>query len=105
MTIRISIDCMGGDHGPKVTVPAALAFVNSVPDAEMALVGRESLVRAELEKLGASNHPRLLVVHAEEVVEMDDLVEVALRRKKRFFDASCRHHGERRRSTSLRIGG
>jgi glycerol-3-phosphate acyltransferase PlsX len=87
MTIRISIDCMGGDHGPKVTVPAALAFVNSVPDAEMALVGRESLVRAELEKLGASNHPRLLVVHAEEVVEMDDSVEVALRRKK---DSSMR---------------
>jgi glycerol-3-phosphate acyltransferase PlsX len=78
---------MGGDHGPKVTVPAALAFVNSVPDAEMALVGRESLVRAELEKLGASNHPRLLVVHAEEVVEMDDSVEVALRRKK---DSSMR---------------
>jgi glycerol-3-phosphate acyltransferase PlsX len=87
MTIRISIDCMGGDHGPKVTVPAALAFVNSVPDAEMALVGRESLVRAELEKLGASNHPRLLVVHAEEVVEMDDSLEVALRRKK---DSSMR---------------
>lgn len=78
---------MGGDHGPKVTVPAALAFVNSVPDAEMALVGRESLVRAELEKLGASNHPRLLVVHAEEVVEMDDSLEVALRRKK---DSSMR---------------
>jgi glycerol-3-phosphate acyltransferase PlsX len=37
---------MGGDHGPKVTVPAALAFANSVLDAEMFLVGRESLVRA-----------------------------------------------------------
>lgn len=87
MTIRISIDCMGGDHGPKVTVPAALAFANSVPDAEMILVGREPLVRAELEKLGASNHPRLSVVHAEEVVEMDDSLEVALRRKK---DSSMR---------------
>jgi glycerol-3-phosphate acyltransferase PlsX len=87
MTIKISIDCMGGDHGPKVTVPAALAFANSVPDVEMVLVGRESLVRAELEKLGAANHPRLSVVHAEEVVEMDDSLEVALRRKK---DSSMR---------------
>jgi glycerol-3-phosphate acyltransferase PlsX len=78
---------MGGDHGPKVTVPAALAFANSVLDAEMCLVGRESLVRAELEKLGAANHPRLSVVHAEEVVEMDDSLEVALRRKK---DSSMR---------------
>ena len=41
---------MGGDHGPKVTVPAALAFANSVPDVEMVLVGRETLVRAELDK-------------------------------------------------------
>lgn len=87
MTIRISIDCMGGDHGPRVTVPAALAFANSAPDAEMVLVGRASLVRAELDKLGAANHPRLSVVHAEEVVEMDDSLEVALRRKK---DSSMR---------------
>jgi glycerol-3-phosphate acyltransferase PlsX len=87
MTIKISIDCMGGDHGPKVTVPAALAFANSVPDVEMVLVGREILVRAELEKLGAAKHPRLSVVHAEEVVEMDDSLEVALRRKK---DSSMR---------------
>ena len=78
---------MGGDHGPKVTVAAALAFANRVPDAEMILVGREPLVRAELGKLGAANHPRLSVVHAEEVVEMDDSLEVALRRKK---DSSMR---------------
>ena len=27
MTITVAIDCMGGDHGPSVTVPAALGFV------------------------------------------------------------------------------
>jgi hypothetical protein len=26
MTITVAIDCMGGDHGPLVTVPAALEF-------------------------------------------------------------------------------
>ncbi len=87
MTIRISIDCMGGDHGPKVTVPAALAFANQVSDVEIVLVGRESAVHAELVKLGATHHPRLSVVNAEEVVEMDDSLEVALRRKK---DSSMR---------------
>ena len=87
MTIRISIDCMGGDHGPKVTVPAALAFANQVSDVEIVLVGRESVVHAELVKLGATHHPRLSVVNAEEVVEMDDSLEVALRRKK---DSSMR---------------
>jgi glycerol-3-phosphate acyltransferase PlsX len=87
MTIRISIDCMGGDHGPKVTVPAALAFANQVQDAEILLVGRESILRAELERLGAAKHPKLSVINAEEVVEMDDPLEVALRRKK---DSSMR---------------
>jgi hypothetical protein len=27
MTIKISIDCMGGDHGPSVTIPAAVSFL------------------------------------------------------------------------------
>ncbi len=87
MTVRISIDCMGGDHGPSVTVPASVAFVQHEPDAELLLVGREDVVRAELKRLGADNHPRLSVVNATEVVEMDDPLEVALRRKK---DSSMR---------------
>ena len=41
MTVKIAIDCMGGDHGPKVTVAAALAFVAEFPDAELTLeIGR-----------------------------------------------------------------
>ena len=77
MTINISIDCMGGDHGPSVTVPASIAFLNSEPLAGLILVGREALVRAELEKLGAASHPRISIVDATEVVEMDDTLETA----------------------------
>jgi len=87
MTIKISIDCMGGDHGPSVTVPASFSFVNSEPDVELVLVGKEEIIRAELLKLKASSHPRLSVVNASEVVLMDDSLEVALRRKK---DSSMR---------------
>ncbi|HEY8101985.1 MAG TPA: phosphate acyltransferase PlsX [Burkholderiaceae bacterium] len=87
MTIKISIDCMGGDHGPSVTVPAAISFVNREPDAELILVGREDVIRAELLKRKMANHPRISVLHASEVVEMDDNIEVALRRKK---DSSMR---------------
>jgi glycerol-3-phosphate acyltransferase PlsX len=87
MTIKISIDCMGGDRGTSVTVPAALSFLKSHPDAELVLVGMEDAVRAELKKLKAENHPRLSIVHASEVVTMDDPLEVALRRKK---DSSMR---------------
>jgi glycerol-3-phosphate acyltransferase PlsX len=87
MTIKISIDCMGGDHGPAVTIPAALAFLKREPDAELILVGQEEQVRAELKKHHAGANPRLTVRHASEVVAMDDPIEVALRRKK---DSSMR---------------
>jgi glycerol-3-phosphate acyltransferase PlsX len=78
---------MGGDHGPSVTIPAAISFVQRQPEAELILVGLEDVVRAELKKCKAEDHPRLSVVHASEVVEMDDPIEVALRRKK---DSSMR---------------
>ncbi len=78
---------MGGDHGPAVTVAAAISFVNREPDAELVLVGLEEQIRAVLKKHKESTHPRLSVVHASEVVTMDDPLEVALRRKK---DSSMR---------------
>ncbi|MFC7516566.1 phosphate acyltransferase PlsX [Herbaspirillum sp. GCM10030257] len=87
MTIKISIDCMGGDHGPSVTIPAAVSFANHEPDAELILVGLESVIAAELNKLNASQHPRISIVNATEMVTMDDPIEVALRRKK---DSSMR---------------
>ncbi|WP_322033699.1 phosphate acyltransferase PlsX [Paraburkholderia sp. J76] len=87
MTVTLTIDCMGGDHGPSVTVPAAVHFVRSHPDAHLMLVGVESAVRAQLKKLKAADHPALTVVPATEIVEMDDPVEVALRKKK---DSSMR---------------
>jgi len=73
---------MGGDHGPAVTIPAAISFVKREPSAELILVGLEEVIRAELKKHHAHEHPRLSVVHATEVVTMDDTLEVALRRKK-----------------------
>jgi phosphate acyltransferase len=87
MTIKISIDCMGGDHGPSVTIPSAISFVNREPGVELLLVGLEDVIRGELKKHKAATHPRLSVIHASEVVAMDDPLEVALRRKK---DSSMR---------------
>ncbi|MQA42185.1 phosphate acyltransferase PlsX [Rugamonas aquatica] len=87
MTIKISIDCMGGDHGPSVTIPAAVSFLKREPDAELILVGLEDVIRAELKKQHADTHPRITVQHASEQVTMDDPLEVALRRKK---DSSMR---------------
>jgi glycerol-3-phosphate acyltransferase PlsX len=87
MTVKLTIDCMGGDHGPSVTVPAAVSFVRSYPDAQLMLVGIESAIRAQLKKLKAESELSLIVVPASEIVAMDDPVEVALRKKK---DSSMR---------------
>src|SRR5450830_1410169 len=87
MTIKISIDCMGGDHGPSVTIPAAISFLKREPDAELILVGQEDMLRAALRKHRQGDSARLHIRNATEVVTMDDPIEVALRRKK---DSSMR---------------
>ncbi|WP_338926589.1 phosphate acyltransferase PlsX [Mycetohabitans endofungorum] len=87
MTIKITIDCMGGDHGPTVTVPAAVSFARAHPDAQLVLVGLNDAIRAQLKRCKALDMPTLSIVDASEVVAMDDSVEVALRKKR---DSSMR---------------
>ncbi|WP_343627101.1 phosphate acyltransferase PlsX [Roseateles puraquae] len=79
--IRLAVDCMGGDHGPSVTLPACRAFLDKHPGAELLLVGKPEALTA------AAGWPRCRIVAASEVVTMDDPVEVALRRKR---DSSMR---------------
>ncbi|MEY4267295.1 MAG: hypothetical protein RIS90_1830, partial [Pseudomonadota bacterium] len=78
--ITIAVDCMGGDHGPRVTLPACRRFLDQHPDSRLLLVGLA-------DALTGFAHPRATVVAASEVVTMDDPLEVALRRKK---DSSMR---------------
>ena len=79
--ITVSVDCMGGDHGPSVTLPACKAFLAAHPEASLILVGNAAVLAS------CANWSRVTVVSASEVVEMDDSIEVALRRKK---DSSMR---------------
>ncbi len=81
MGVRIAIDCMGGDHGLSVTVPAAVAFLAHVPDARLLLVGREDEIRAALAKVRA-DMARIEIRHASEVVAMDEPPASALRSKR-----------------------
>ena len=77
MTTRIAIDCMGGDHGPSVTVPAAIQFLAEHPSANLILVGQEEVVRPLLGSHAKDSRIRL--VHASEVVGMDESPALALR--------------------------
>ncbi|RFO95520.1 phosphate acyltransferase PlsX [Rhodoferax lacus] len=78
--ITIAVDCMGGDHGPKVTLPACTEFLDAHPEARLILVGLPDALQGFV-------HARATLVLASEVVTMDDPLEVALRRKK---DSSMR---------------
>jgi len=73
---------MGGDHGPRVTVPAALEFQSRAQDVVVVLVGAREAVEAELAARGRSPGPNLRVHHASEVVGMDEPPAQALRYKK-----------------------
>ena len=82
MALTIAIDCMGGDHGPQVTVPGALEFLKLHGDAQVILVGLEDLVRGELRKARADNDARVRVCNAPQMVSMAESPASALRAKK-----------------------
>ncbi len=85
--ITVAIDCMGGDHGPEVTVPAALRFLQENAEASVILVGFQDAIEAELQSRKAGATPRLVIQPASEVVEMHDPPAAALKNKK---DSSMR---------------
>lgn len=80
--ITIAIDAMGGDHGPSVVVPAALAALAKEPEIKLVLVGRQEIVSEELARHKAAPGDRLSLHHAPEVVGMDEPPAQALRSKK-----------------------
>ena len=85
--IKVAVDCMGGDHGPHVTVPAALEFQARLPDVELILVGLQDRIQAELKSGNAAGSARVRVQPASEVVGMDEPPAQATRHKK---DSSMR---------------
>lgn len=86
MDVTIAIDAMGGDHGTRVTVPAAFAYLRKHPNDTIVLVGLADAIEAELRTLKAAN-ARLRIHAATQVVGMDESPQLALRGKK---DSSMR---------------
>lgn len=87
MDTTVAIDCMGGDHGPRVTVPAALNFQKSHSFGKIILVGLQAAIEAELRAHHAVPGPQLRVHNASQAVDMDEPPASALRGKK---DSSMR---------------
>jgi len=83
----IAIDAMSGDHGPQVTVPAALRALKDYQHLTLILVGDEARLKDEVSRSGGTVSERLRIHHASQVVAMDELPSSALRGKK---DSSMR---------------
>lgn len=77
--MRIAIDAMGGDIGPKATVPGALRAAEDF-GIDVVLVGLESAIRREIDRSGISAS-RAEVVDAPEAIGMGESLR-AFRRKK-----------------------
>lgn len=79
--IHIALDMMGGDYGPRSTIPAAIKAVENFPYLHLYLCGHSQSIHTSLKKQNALGHPRLTVVHSEQVVNQDERPDLALRRK------------------------
>jgi len=76
-SMKIAVDAMGGDHAPREVIRGAVhAFREH--DLPIVLVGKEELIREELRRTGAKG---IEVQHASDVVEMHDVLGVAIRKK------------------------
>jgi len=87
MQHKISVDAMGGDFGPPVTVPAALKILKKYENISIILVGDSDKITKILKKKKSLNHPRISVHPTTQVVGMDELPQTALKNKK---DSSMR---------------
>lgn len=87
MDVTLAVDAMGGDHGPHVTVPAAVEFLRNHDQTDIILVGLKDALEAELDAHRTRTGPRLRIHAAAEVVMMDESPASALRNKK---DSSMR---------------
>ena len=84
--VTIAVDAMGGDHAPKSEVEGALRAVKAL-DVQVILVGREDVIRRELEHHPTWTGLPIKIQHASEVITMDDNAVKAMRTKR---DSSIR---------------
>lgn len=84
--LTLAVDAMGGDAGLAVTIPGSVAFLKRQSDVRLIMVGDEAAVRKALQAAGAPLE-RISIVHATQVVSMDEAPQLALKNKK---DSSMR---------------
>ncbi|MDB1124410.1 phosphate acyltransferase PlsX [Vibrio algarum] len=82
--ITVALDAMGGDFGPRVTVPAVVQALSHFPELKVILVGDQPMITSELSRLGyaledQSINNRLTISHSERVISNSEKPSLALR--------------------------
>ncbi|WP_434025562.1 phosphate acyltransferase PlsX [Neptuniibacter halophilus] len=75
----IAVDVMGGDFGPRVTVPATLSALKRYPHLSAKLVGHTEAITPQLTKLNSDVACRIEIVHAADTISMAAKPSQALR--------------------------
>src|SRR5512142_1536157 len=84
--LTIAVDAMGGDHAPTAEVEGAVRAARDL-GVKVILAGREEVVRPELAKHDGYRDLPIEIVHASEIITMDDSAARAVRTKR---DSSMR---------------
>jgi len=81
--MRIAIDAMGGDHAPEEIIKGVLE-ANKLLDAddELVLIGVQERIERQLASDGAGTNS-IRIVHAPEIIGMDEAPVEALRKKRK----------------------
>ncbi|WP_193014363.1 MULTISPECIES: phosphate acyltransferase PlsX [Gammaproteobacteria] len=80
--LTIALDAMGGDFGPRITVPACLRALASNPHLKILLVGQPDSISPLLANQNAELISRLHVIPAEHIVANDAKPSQAIRASK-----------------------
>jgi len=83
MVFRVAVDAMGGDHAPDAIVRGAVQALADLSDVQLVLVGDEARVHRALASAAVNGcESRIRIVHASQVVGMDEAPVEALKTKK-----------------------
>src|SRR5574344_707112 len=79
--MKIALDVMGTDFGPKELVLGAVQAVQEF-GCDIVLVGAEASIKDLLQKYGAADNPHFTIQHASEVIDMHEHPGIAVKTKK-----------------------
>lgn len=77
--VRLALDAMGGDHGAAEVVPGGITWAHENPGDELILVGDEAVIARVVGGMLPAN---ARIVHAPEVIGMDEHPAQVLRERK-----------------------